>query len=404
MLTNSGSAALTISSITLGGTNAANFGTTNTCGLTLAAGSSCMISATFSPAVATSYNATISIADSATGSPHVITLSGTGSTSSVSYQMLAFPETDNTVTPLYAFVNNAQKTIEMTMYALQDTTFTADLVAACNRGVVVRVILDQNNEKSNNTPAFNQLNAGVANCSAVWANKAFQVTHQKSIVVDSAKVAIMSLNLQQQYYSTTRDYALIENDAADIAAIQATFNADYAAGTTNAGVVGASDYGYAPGPGDGGLIWSPTTAQAAMLAIINNAKATLLVENEEMGAANIVSALESACQRGVVVHIAMVNDSVSSPYSSYATNFKALEAAGCGVRTYPDTTTGLYIHAKAVVADYGLATQTVYMGSINYSIASMTENRELGIYIADPASVQVLYTTMTSDYAGATTF
>jgi len=84
-----------------------------------------------------------------------------------------------------------------------------------------------------------------------------------------------------------------------------------------------------------------------MLAIINNAKATLLVENEEMGAANIVSALESACQRGVSVHIAMVNDSTTSPYSSYATNFKALEAAGCGVRTYPDTTTGLYIHAKA---------------------------------------------------------
>jgi len=330
-------------------------------------------------------------------------LSGSGRSASVSYQMLAFPEADNSVTPLYAFINGAQKTIEITMYALEDTTFTADLVAACHRGVKVRAVLDQNDERSGNTAAFNQLNA-VTNCSAVWANKAFQVTHQKSIVVDTAQVAIMSLNLQTRYYSTTRDFALIENDAADIAAIEATFNADYAAGTTGAGVAGASDYSYAPGPGDGGLIWSPTTAQAAMLAIINNAKTTLLVENEEMGAANIVSALESACQRGVTVHIAMVNDSTTSPYSSYATNFKALEAAGCGVRTYPDTTAGLYIHAKAVVADYGLGTQTVYMGSINYSIASMTENRELGIYIADAASVLVLYTTMASDYAGATTF
>ena len=141
-----------------------------------------------------------------------------------------------------------------------------------------------------------------------------------------------------------------------------------------------------------------------MLAIINNAKTTLLVENEEMGAANIVSALESACTRGVIVHIAMVNDSTTSPYSSYATNFKALEAAGCGVRTYPDTTAGLYIHAKAVVADYGLSTQNVYMGSINYSTASMNNNRELGVYIADPASTQSLYNTMTADYAGGTPY
>jgi len=284
----------------------------------------------------------------------------------------------------------------MTMYALEDTTFSGDLVAACQRGVKVRVLLDQNDEKSGNTPAYNQLNA-VTNCSAVWANKAFEATHEKSFILDGVQVSVMSLNLQSQYYSTTRDYALVENDPIDIAAIQATFNADYAAGTPSSGVAGTSDFSYAPGPGDD-LIWSPTTAQAAMLAIIANAKSTLLVENEEMGASNIVSALEAAAQRGVAVHVAMVSQ------SSYATNFRALEAAGCGVHVYPNTQTGFYIHAKAVVADYGLATQNVYMGSINYSTASMTQNRELGLYIADPASTQALYTTMASDYAGGTAY
>jgi cardiolipin synthase len=141
-----------------------------------------------------------------------------------------------------------------------------------------------------------------------------------------------------------------------------------------------------------------------MLALINNAKKTLLIENEEMSASNIVSALETACTNGVTVNIAMVNDSTSSPYSDYATEFKALESAGCGVRTYPDTSTGLYIHAKAVVADYGLATQSVYMGSINYSTASMTKNRELGAYITDSTAIGLLQSTMASDYAGATPF
>ena len=309
--------------------------------------------------------------------------------------LYAFPESDNSVTPLYTLIDNAQHTIDMTMYALEDTTFSGDLVAACNRGVKVRVILDQNLEKSGNTPAYNQLN-GVTNCSAVWANKAFQASHQKSIILDGAQVAIMSLNLQSQYYSTTRDFALLENDPVDIAAIQATFNADYAAGTPSSGVAGASDYSYQPGAGDD-LIWSPTTAQADMLAIINNAKSTLLVENEEMGASNIVSALEAACTRGVTVHIAMEYS------SSYVSNFNALKAAGCKLSTY-NNPNGFYIHAKAVIADYGLPTQSVYMGSINYSNASMTENRELGAYIVDPASVQLLCASMASDYAGGTAY
>ena len=321
-LTNTGNGTLSITSIVLGGTNAANFAESTTCVSTLAPGASCTISATFTPAAPVGYGATITVTYGASGSPQAIALSGTGTTAAVTRTLYIFPEPDNSVTPLYTLINNAQKTIDMTMYALEDTTFTAYLVADCKRGVVVRVILDQNLEKSGNTTAFNSLNAQ-SNCSAVWANTAFQATHEKAFVIDGTTVSIMSLNLQSQYYSTTRDFALVSNDASDIAAVEATFSADYAAGTTSGGTVGASDFSYNPGAGDD-LIWSPTTAQAAMLAIINNATTSIVLENEEMGASNIVSALEAACQRGVTVRIAMVSQ------SSYATNFKALEAAGSG--------------------------------------------------------------------------
>jgi cytochrome c556 len=50
------------------------------CGATLAAGSSCSIYVTFTPASATSFSATLSVADSATGSPQTSTLTGTGTT------------------------------------------------------------------------------------------------------------------------------------------------------------------------------------------------------------------------------------------------------------------------------------------------------------------------------------
>jgi hypothetical protein len=391
-LSNPGGATLTGIGISLGGTNSIDFAESTTCGSTLAAGASCSISATFTPAAASSYMATISVASSATTQPQTIVLSGTGSTSAVNYQFLVFPESDNSVTPLYAFINEARSTIDMTMYEMQDTTFTADLVAQCKNGVRVRVIFSQSVASSSAT-AYSALNSAGSNCSAVDSNSAFTNTHQKTITIDgalpTAQTAILSLNLQQQYYSTTRDFAMIENDPADIAAIEATFNQDYAAGGTK----NTTEFAYQPPPGDD-LIWSPTTATADMLGIINAATKTIILENEEMSAGNIVTALENACQRGVVVHIAMVAN------SEYTANFNALTAAGCGVYLYPDTANGFYVHAKAVVADYGLATQNVYMGSINYSTASLTENRELGMYITDPASVKTLYTTMTQDYTG----
>jgi hypothetical protein len=78
-LTNSGQATLTIASIALGGTNAADYKiSSNTCGSTLTAGSKCTIDATFTPSALGSRSAAITITDNACGSPHVIPLTGKG--------------------------------------------------------------------------------------------------------------------------------------------------------------------------------------------------------------------------------------------------------------------------------------------------------------------------------------
>jgi hypothetical protein len=82
-LTNSGNAALTISSISLAGSNPGDFAQSNTCptgSSTLAAGSNCTISVTFSPTASGSRSASVSITDNASGSPHAVSLSGTGVT------------------------------------------------------------------------------------------------------------------------------------------------------------------------------------------------------------------------------------------------------------------------------------------------------------------------------------
>ena len=78
-LTNSGSAGLTITSITASG----NFGANSNCPITpstLAAAAHCTITVTFKPSVSGSVSGEVAVLDSAGGSPHLVNLSGTGLT------------------------------------------------------------------------------------------------------------------------------------------------------------------------------------------------------------------------------------------------------------------------------------------------------------------------------------
>jgi len=86
-LTNTGSAALKITSLAMAGTNASDFAQTNTCGASVAAGGSCSISVTFTPAAAGSRSATLVVTDNSgnvAGSTQNVGLTGTGTASSVS--------------------------------------------------------------------------------------------------------------------------------------------------------------------------------------------------------------------------------------------------------------------------------------------------------------------------------
>jgi len=91
-LSNTGNAALSITSLALTGTNASDFAQTNNCAASVAAGTNCTISVTFTPSASGSRTASVSITDNASGSPQTVSLSGTGTAAvaSLSPTSLAF--------------------------------------------------------------------------------------------------------------------------------------------------------------------------------------------------------------------------------------------------------------------------------------------------------------------------
>ena len=68
--------------------------------------------------------------------------------------------------------------------------------------------------------------------------------------------------------------------------------------------------------------------------------------------------------------------------SEWDSAFSQLESDGVHVVLYPDTASALYIHAKVIDVDSAKA----FIGSENFSTASLDYNRELGL-ITSSASV-----------------
>jgi phosphatidylserine/phosphatidylglycerophosphate/cardiolipin synthase-like enzyme len=296
------------------------------------------------------------------------------------YSAFVFNTSSASEPTIYNFINSATKTLDMTMYEFTDTTAANDLVAREKAGVKVRVLLDGQHASYNATVIKKLKAAGIGVVESDTSR--FTYTHQKTITVDGTESLILTGNLTSQYYTTSCDYGVFDTDASDVAAIEKVFNADYAKTAIT------------PGDGDN-LLWSPTDATSRLLSVVNGATKTLDVEEEEFSDSTLVNAVVARAKAGVKVRVV-----VEYP-SSYSSEIAEVKAAGGTVVGY-SSSTGYYIHAKAVVADYGLSTAAVEVGSMNWTSNSLDSNRELGIILSNTGVEKVIETQFDSDYAGGT--
>jgi cardiolipin synthase A/B len=276
------------------------------------------------------------------------------------------------MTPLYAFMSSARQSLDMTMYELSDPAAVQILIADHQRGVRVRVLLDHAYSGAQaNQAAYSALSS--AGVPVAWANNT-EIFHQKSITVDGDESAIMTGNLTSQYYTTTRDFVIIDDQASDVAAIESVFASDWSGATPS------------PGPPGVDLVWSPGS-QDPLVALIDSAVHSVVVENEEMDSTSIEDALESDAGRGVDVTVVMTTD------AEWDSAFSRLESDGVHIVLYPDSSSALYIHAKVIDIDSAKA----FVGSENFSTASLDYNRELGIVTTSAGVLEPLNSALSSD-------
>src|SRR6266849_784504 len=143
----------------------------------------------------------------------------------MSRSLLVLP--DDSAKPILDAIRTATKSISVKMFVFSDPALLEAVVAARRRGVKVRVMLNparRSGEEDNEDTRQKLTRAGI---DVVDGNPAFELTHEKSMVVDEQSAFVKSLNCATKNLTETRDYAVVTNHAREVGEIVECFEADW---------------------------------------------------------------------------------------------------------------------------------------------------------------------------------
>lgn len=271
---------------------------------------------------------------------------------------------DDTAQPILDAISKATSSIRVKMFMFSDPSLMNATVSAQKRGVKVRVMLNparRSGEKENDASRKTLTDAGVE---VIDSNPAFDLTHEKSMVIDDSTAFIQSLNWETRNITETRDYAVVTTHKHEVGEIMACFDADWAREPFDTGEKSH-------------LIWCTGNGRRRIGQFIDEAKHTLWVQNERYQDPVIIEHLVRANRRGVKIHV------LARPPHKLK-KAKLVEAVG-GMRIMQDVGVkvhklkGLKLHAKLLFADDLKA----IIGSINLAPGSFDSRRELAIEVCD---------------------
>jgi cardiolipin synthase len=278
---------------------------------------------------------------------------------------------DDTGQEIIDAIDSASESILVKMFLFSDPGLISAIIAAKNRGVKVKVMLNpvrNNGEEENEETRRILEEAGIE---VRDSNPDFSITHEKSMVIDGKMAFIKSLNWETKNLTETRDYAIITHHLHEVKEIILCFEADWHRKNFD--------------PGENmNLIWCSNNGRTRIARFIDEAKHTLFVQNERFQDLVIIERLVHAASRGVKVHV------MARPPHTLKKE-KLVEGVG-GLRIMDDVGIKIHklkylkLHGKMLLADGCRA----IIGSINLTPGSFDHRRELAIEVHDAAVIERL--------------
>ena len=286
---------------------------------------------------------------------------------------------DDSAQPILDAIRGATKSLRVKMFVFSDPTLLKAVIDAHRRGVKVRVMLNparRSGEAENEESRKTLTKAGIE---VIDSNPVFDLTHEKSMVVDDRIAFVKSLNWETKNLTETRDYAVITDHKHEVNEIIDCFEADW------------NRKSFDPGE-NAHLIWCEGNGRNKIAEFIDRAKHTLFLQNERYQDAIIIEHLVRAKERGVKVHV------MARPPHTLKKE-KLVEGVG-GLRIMDDVGIKVHklkhlkLHAKMLFADRVRA----IVGSINLAPGSFDSRRELAIEVNDDDVVERLHKIVRHDW------
>jgi len=278
---------------------------------------------------------------------------------------------DDSAKPILDAINGATKSLRIKMFLFSDPSILKAVIDAHHRGVKVRIMLNpaRRDGESENKETHKKLAA--AGIEVIDSNPEYDVTHEKSMVVDDTTAFVNSLNLDTKNLTETRDYAIVTSHAHEVAEVIECFEADW-----HRKPFKGNEHSH--------LIWCCGNGRERIAQFIDKAKDSIFLQNERYQDPVIIERLVRAARRGVKVHV------MARPPHKLKKG-KLVEEVG-GMRTMEDVGIKIHklkhlkLHAKMLLADHARA----IVGSINLAPGSFDSRRELAIEVDDEHVVKRL--------------
>jgi cardiolipin synthase A/B len=286
---------------------------------------------------------------------------------------------DDTAAPLLDAINAATSSLRIKMFVFSDPSLLDAVVAAHKRGVTVRVMLnpERRDGKKENGEIREKLQA--AGVDVLDSNPCFDVTHEKSMVVDDATAYIQSLNWEAHNLTETRDYAVVTSHKHEVDEVIRGFDADW-----NRSEFVASDQSH--------LIWCIGNGRQRMCEFIDHARHSIWLQNERYQDPVVIEHLVRAHARGAKIHV------MARP--PHKLKKEKLVEGVSGLRILQDLGIPIHklkhikLHAKLMLADDARA----IIGSINIAPGSFDSRRELAIQVDDDHIIKRVIKTIHYDW------
>lgn len=289
-------------------------------------------------------------------------------------------------------INSAKESIQMAAYKLSDEIIVRAIISIIKEkqikvDILIQPEVHKHGQSLNVESPIDRLRMEGVQVHAL--SNRFNQAHYKMIIIDGKWGMVSTGNLDAETFdgvptisaAPCRDFAITITNPKMVEELAAVFKADI------------TDKRISP-PFSSQLVWGPDNQRSVFLRMINSARKSIRIYQQDFTDIGIAQAVAGAARSGVNVEVIMMPFPFNKSEDKNTPNQNLIQDAGGKVYLH----THHYMHAKVMIIDAEVAeNRLMYIGSCNFYTPSLDQTRELGVLTADIEQIKQVNTVFEGD-------